>query len=74
MTTESPAMLSAHPRIPYGESDFQRIRRNRWPQVTSLPVDTEAMHPVRFFVRGGDYQLTHAHIVRNVTLCYPLRS
>ena len=23
-------MLSAHPRIPYGESDFQRIRRNRW--------------------------------------------
>ena len=20
----------AHPRIPYGESDFQRIRRNRW--------------------------------------------
>ena len=23
-------MLSAHPRIPYGESDFQRIRLNRW--------------------------------------------
>ncbi len=23
-------MLTAHPRIPYGESDFQRIRRNRW--------------------------------------------
>ena len=22
--------LPAHPRIPYGESDFQRIRRNRW--------------------------------------------
>ena len=23
-------MLTAHPRIPYGESDFQRIRLNRW--------------------------------------------
>ena len=23
-------MPPAHPRIPYGESDFQRIRRNRW--------------------------------------------
>ena len=23
-------MSPAHPRIPYGESDFQRIRRNRW--------------------------------------------
>ena len=23
-------MLTVHPRIPYGESDFQRIRRNRW--------------------------------------------
>ncbi len=22
--------LPAHPRTPYGESDFQRIRRNRW--------------------------------------------
>ena len=22
--------LATHPRIPYGESDFQRIRRNRW--------------------------------------------
>ena len=22
--------LPAHPRIPYGEADFQRIRRNRW--------------------------------------------
>ena len=22
--------LPAHPRIPYGESDFQRIGRNRW--------------------------------------------
>ena len=22
--------LPAHPRIPYGESDFQRIRRHRW--------------------------------------------
>ena len=23
-------MPSAHPRIPYGEADFRRIRRNRW--------------------------------------------
>ena len=23
-------MTPAHPRIPYGEADFRRIRRNRW--------------------------------------------
>ena len=23
-------MLTAHPRIPYGDADFRRIRRNRW--------------------------------------------
>ena len=30
--------LPTHPRIPYGESDFQRIRRNRWLYVDKTRV------------------------------------